>query len=75
MSETILGEITINNAPIGWMCPKCGRVHSPNMPVCCYCNNNMMYKNKYYNNISIHYSNTPIDEEKLRECRKQKNNG
>ncbi len=23
----------------GWVCPKCGRVMSPNTPICLYCNN------------------------------------
>ena len=24
-------------APQGWVCPKCGRVYSPFMPMCLYC--------------------------------------
>ena len=27
-------------APRGWVCPKCGRVYSPNTPMCFYCSNN-----------------------------------
>ena len=26
--------------PQGWICPKCGKVFSPNTSECIYCNNN-----------------------------------
>ena len=27
------------NPPVGWVCPKCGRVHAPFVWDCDYCNN------------------------------------
>ena len=27
------------NESRGWICPKCGRVYSPDTPICFYCNN------------------------------------
>ena len=35
----------IPDAPRGWVCPKCGRVYSPNIPMCYYCggNNTQIY--------------------------------
>lgn len=28
-----------DNGQRGWVCPKCGRVYSPNTSMCFYCNN------------------------------------
>lgn len=30
----------ISMGPQGWICPKCGKVFSPNTSECIYCNNN-----------------------------------
>ena len=27
-----------NFGPVGWTCPKCGRVYAPSQPYCLYCN-------------------------------------
>lgn len=49
----------------GWVCPKCGRVYSPNTPMCFYCNNtepttitpistdNITEWTKYLNHVTI----------------------
>ena len=28
-----------DNAPVGWVCPKCGRAYAPFVLCCDYCNN------------------------------------
>lgn len=30
------------NAPVGWICPKCGRVYAPFVLYCDYCNSRVV---------------------------------
>ena len=51
----------------GWICPKCRRVYSPFTPMCLYCQN----ETSVASNLSGR-SNIPVNEEELKEERKQK---
>lgn len=50
----------------GWICPKCGRVYSPFTQMCLYCKPNNTTAISNLGDIS----NTTVNEEKLKEDRK-----
>lgn len=50
----------------GWICPKCGRVYSPFTQMCLYCKGETTNTPNSCDRINI-----PVNEEKLREDRKQ----
>lgn len=50
----------------GWICPKCGRVYSPFTPMCLYCQGETTITSNLCDRI-----NMPVNEEKLKEVRKQ----
>lgn len=50
----------------GWICPKCGRVYSPFTQMCLYCKGETMATSNLCDRINI-----PVNEEKLKEDRKQ----
>ncbi len=50
----------------GWICPKCGRVYSPFTQMCLYCKGDGMTTSNLCDRINI-----PVNEEKLKEERKQ----
>lgn len=50
----------------GWICPKCGRVYSPFTPMCLYCKGSIIATSNSCDRINI-----PVNEERLKEERKQ----
>lgn len=37
----VKGIVTIDNLPMGWVCPKCGKVYAPDVKECFTCNYNL----------------------------------